>query len=250
MHPLKRLTTSILLLSLVKADSPDDRGLRKRLVDSARRQKAKNDDTGDKDTEIFASELREAAEGGPTAIEGRIVGGQPAPAGAYPFFVHTDEANTACGGSLIHPDIVLTAASCIGLWTGDAVIGSIFYENLDGSETMPIESENPHPDYNETSYENDIMIVKLAAPSSAPLISTNKNNFLPFTGTGVTVIGFGATSDGGEVSLALLELNIETLDFGVCQENLDEELFPATQMCAGDLGGGLDRCQGDSGKRF
>ena len=184
---------------------------------------------------------------GSSGAEQRIVGGQPVTAGEYPFFVHTDEANTACGGTLIHPDIVLTAASCLGLWTGEAIIGSIFYENLDDSETIAIESENPHPAFDENTFENDIMIVKLATPSPAPVIRVNTNNFLPFTGTGVTVIGFGATTEGGDVSLSLQEVDVETLDFTMCQDLLQGPLFPDTQMCAGELAGGLDRCAGDTG---
>lgn len=39
----------------------------------------------------------------------RIVGGTAAPAGKYPFYVNTLRP-ILCGGTLIHPDIVLTAA--------------------------------------------------------------------------------------------------------------------------------------------
>jgi hypothetical protein len=45
----------------------------------------------------------------------RIVGGTAAPAGKYPFYVNTLRP-ILCGGTLIHPDIVLTAARTLWMF--------------------------------------------------------------------------------------------------------------------------------------
>ena len=58
--------------------------------------------------------------------EPRIVGGQDATKGEYPFFVQGD----GCGASLIWKDIVLTAAHCqghIGNWRGRVLVGASEY---------------------------------------------------------------------------------------------------------------------------
>ena len=47
-------------------------------------------------------------------LQSRIIGGQQAPLGAYPFFATVywnDISGVKCGGSLIHSDVVLTAGT-------------------------------------------------------------------------------------------------------------------------------------------
>jgi secreted trypsin-like serine protease len=43
----------------------------------------------------------------------RIVGGENAMAGRFPYFVHLFSEAGSCGGSLIAPDVMLTAAQCM-----------------------------------------------------------------------------------------------------------------------------------------
>jgi len=54
--------------------------------------------------------------------ENYIVGGQTAQQGAYPWFVH----GKGCGGSLIWPDIVLSAAHCADAFRKYAVVGAYY----------------------------------------------------------------------------------------------------------------------------
>ena len=179
-----------------------------------------------------------------TNFQPRIVGGTPAEPGEYPFYVHVNNV-AVCGGTLVHEDVVLTSASCFGAWFGNAFVGSTDV-NGDGEQVF-IESENIHPDYDATTNENDLMLVKLLDPSTGPVVTLNRVTTEPQDGLDTTVIGFGNTEEDGFESPELLEVDISVLDFDTCVDNLQEQLFPETQICAGDLDGGRDRCDLDEG---
>lgn len=80
----------------------------------------------------------------------------------------------------------------------DVIVGSNDLFGRDGAERIPVDQLLPHPDYNNVTEVNDIMLVKLESPSSAPLVNWNLNEDLPNDGEDVKVIGFGQTSDGGK----------------------------------------------------
>ena len=74
---------------------------------------------------------------------------------------------------------------------------------------------------------------------------------MPQKGEIATVSGFGATSQGGDISLTLKEVNLEIWSNPICQVVQWIGLFPIiitdNMLCAGNLFGGMDSCQGDSG---
>jgi secreted trypsin-like serine protease len=88
------------------------------------------------------------AEGGRSNITqtSRIVGGTGAPQGKYPYFVQWDRG---CGASLIHSDILLTAAHCDGtnIPTG-VIVGA--YQNGQatfGAQARQVVERSRHPKY-------------------------------------------------------------------------------------------------------
>jgi Trypsin len=201
----------------------------------------------------------------------RIVGGRPAAPGVYPSYVHTLEP-FLCGGTLIHEDIVLTAAHCEGAFDAGVYIGGLERDGSDGT-MLDVQAEFPHPDFDMDTQFNDIMLVKLTSPSSAPLGPLNLDLARPVENDVLTVIGFGRTSENGDTSPILLEVVIDAFsdDFcfdlyryydpmtmlcaGTCQ-NLEVSayscmsvlLMVCTPLCApGSELGGRDSCQGDSG---
>jgi trypsin len=178
--------------------------------------------------------------------EPRIVGGTPAAAGAYPFYVSTIQP-ILCGGTLVAPDVVLTAAHCGGGFLAGVNVGGLLLDGTDAVETLQVDGEFPHPDYNETTRTNDIMLVKLSTPATlSPIVTLNFDPSIPAEGDVVTVIGFGDTTDGGSPSSELLMVDVDTYSDDFCF-NLYNSFIPETMICAGTAAGGRDSCQGDSG---
>ena len=179
--------------------------------------------------------------------ESRIVGGNDAQQGDYPFFVQ----GNGCGGSLVWDDVVLTAAHCQGAFDGSVLVGPYIQSSTSGgAENIDVERQVPHPSYDSGSQAYDFMLLKLgnrvANPNLTP-IAVNSVGSNPAYNDVLTVIGFGAISEGGYGSSRLQEVNVNYLDYETCNELYNGDIVDSVMLCAGVPGGGKDSCQGDSG---
>ena len=120
---------------------------------------------------------------------------------------------------------------------------------LSGIGTMitGVEFEFPHPEYSSPNPDdNDIMLIKLSIPSSAPLVQLNYDPSNPEDNQSVTVIGFGYTEYKGEFSQDLLKVDVDVVPFTECND-VYNGITESIMICAGTKEGGRDACQGDSG---
>ena len=216
---------------------------------------------------LAAAPAGAAQERGPRA-KASVVGGQSAPAGAYPWMV---ALSRGCGGTLIAPDRVLTAGHCVeGMRVADAHLFVSAYTRkkggytYDGRSVKAIEVAT-HPDYrsiDDGGPANDVAVLKLAQPltdvqpvrlatlAEAPMFSG---------GSEATVIGWGVTRTdlrSAPLATSLRQGGLRILSdascdrvYGeddtyrrtvmLCARSRDADRRPNTSPCVGDSGGPL-----------
>ncbi|XP_064412985.1 coagulation factor VII [Latimeria chalumnae] len=190
--------------------------------------------------------------------EGRIVGGTECPAGECPWqALLKNQDRDICGGVLITPTWVITAAHCLDnviMKHLVVVLGEHNTNTFDGTEQKRNVVEIiSHENYRQAQPNHDIALLKLEKPVNftdyvvpiclpewrfaVEILSSIKYS---------TVSGWGQLNEKGPVALVLQRIELPRIKTQECIEhsgmNVTENMF-----CAGYLEGIQDSCKGDSG---
>ncbi|XP_049624091.1 granzyme A-like [Suncus etruscus] len=193
----------------------------------------------------------------PQGFCGQIIGGHEVTPHSRPYMVLIKLGKEEiCGGALIEKNWVLTAAHCTTKSRIQVFLGAHAWNKIElRRQKRKVKKQIPYPYYNKGTHEGDLQLLQLNKKATI-----NKNvQLLPLPkmlndvkpNTMCRVAGWGITqNNANKSSNTLREVNIMVIDRKICNDPEHYNYNPVigkNMICAGDLKGGRDSCNGDSG---
>ncbi|MEO9174602.1 MAG: serine protease [Gaiellales bacterium] len=204
-----------------------------------------------------------AAAQAPSAPSAEIIGGAAAPAGTWDFAAYVVEHDSGgygtCTGSVISPNVVLTAAHCVLDGKTNTQLdpsaftittGSLDMSDGGARQVSAVTSVSVGPGFSLRSLLPDEAVLVLATPTTAPAVSlaTSADVALYTPGAPVVLAGWGLEHvNDKDVPSVLQATNTNLQSDRACRESAGGAFItysPGWMLCT--AGGGV-ACKGDSG---
>ncbi|MFI7503673.1 trypsin-like serine protease [Streptomyces sp. NPDC049687] len=214
-----------------------------------------------------------------TTVDPKIIGGSTTTIATAPYMaqlwygddrgtsITTDDVGFFCGGAVVAPTKILTAAHCVAgyNWNAHGVVitgtAQLLSEDssgnvdLHGGTASGVWRQWNYPSYNESTIDNDLAILTLPNPVKAtPIPMTTAGDTTSYTaGTVAKVYGWGRTSSTSQdISDTLKTADLPIQSNTTCSAEYGADFIAGHMVCAGDPATGSDAgttsaCNGDSG---
>jgi len=185
---------------------------------------------------------------------GKIVGGTETAEGQYPHQVALfigPLGGSFCGGSILSPNKILTAAHCCdGQSTIEVVAGAHNIRMNEPTQQSVVTTDlTVHEEWASFLIMNDVCILTLpiALPLSDRIATVNLPTVDIAVDVTLTASGWGRPSDStGSISDVLRHVDINTIENSVAGDYYGDAFVTADSLCC-DTTGGVGTCNGDSG---
>ena len=180
----------------------------------------------------------------------RIVGGQAAAEGQFPYQISLRRSGShSCGGSIIDETTILCAAHCVeGANANSLTVVTGTNKLNSGGDTYKVASFKYHEDYDAWNIQNDVSILKLASPIKFnEKVQPVKLRQTEMPGDAeATLSGWGRTNYPGNIPNDLQFIKLKTLSVKECQEKQTSAPVIESEICTLTKAG-EGACHGDSG---